>query len=256
MIKPRRRRMTKILTLDASTEACSVALCNGEQVSSIYQLAPRMHANLLLPMVEEMLLEQKLSLSELDAIACHVGPGAFTGIRIAVSIVQGLAYAAKLPVISLSSLANLAEIGFEESGREQSEWLCAIDARMNEVYFAHYKAVNGTMQLVGEEQVVAPDLIDYQTIAENLNCSNTDPKSIGETASIGLIGSGWQAYSDILFSNHNPLNLKETQLFKEAYPNAKYGLKQALKLFQQDSLLKPEELQPTYLRNNVAVKKA
>ncbi len=82
--------MAKFLSIDASTEACSVALQNGDEITERYQLAPRQHANLLLPMVEELLAESQLSINQLDALACQVGPGAFTGIRIAVSGAQGL----------------------------------------------------------------------------------------------------------------------------------------------------------------------
>jgi tRNA threonylcarbamoyladenosine biosynthesis protein TsaB len=230
--------MTRILALDASTEACSVALLNGDEVTERYELAPRKHAQLLLPMVKSLLADSHLGLNQLDAIACNVGPGAFTGIRIAVSVAQGLSFGANLPAIGVSSLSNLAALGYSETGN--SEWLCAIDARMSEVYFAGYKIRNGLPQIIDHEKVIAPSKIDYtnyQTISFN-QCQ--------------LIGSGWSEYAKELYIN----GLNESQLLLGCYPRAKFSLKLAQAQYNQKKLLAPQDLQPIYLRNNVAVKKS
>ena len=239
--------MAKFLSIDASTEACSVALQNGDEITERYQLAPRQHANLLLPMVEELLAESQLSINQLDALACQVGPG----VRIAVSVAQGLAYGADLPTISLSSLANLAHLGHSKTGNNQ--WLCAIDARMHEVYYAKYVISQSNVAVLSEQELVIPP-----SSVVKLNSQQ------GDIADYGLIGSGWQAYSgELLISSADQANqpagssglFKPANLLENCYPSAKHGLAQALYHFDQSNLLEPAALQPIYLRNNVAVKK-
>ena len=229
--------MTKILAIDASTEACSVALLNGDEITERYQLAPREHAKLLLPMVDELLSDSDLRLSQLDAIACNTGPGAFTGIRIAVSVAQGLAYGANLPTIGLSSLANLALNGYDQSNKQY--WLTAIDARMNEVYFSAYQINNGEIVSVSTEEVIPPSEIKFGELLAKVDQN-----------SLGLIGSGWQAYADGMFVQ----GLSKQLLLEDNFPSAKYAFNEAKLALQNNKLLKPEDLQPTYLRNNVAKK--
>src|SRR5215469_4188984 len=97
-----------LLAIETSTEACSVALVHGENVVARTELAPRRHAERVLPMADELLAESGISKHALDAIAVGRGPGAFTGVRLAVSLAQGMAVALGLPVVTVSSLAALA----------------------------------------------------------------------------------------------------------------------------------------------------
>jgi len=203
-------------------------------------------------MIEELLSESELTLSQLDAIACHVGPGAFTGVRIAVSAAQGLAYGADLPTLSLSTLTNLALSGFAKTG--QKNWLCAIDARMQEVYFSAV-SVNASDQVSllshqeqePEESVIAPDQLDFDSLFSDQLDLN-----------IGLIGSGWLAYEAIFFEQKSSNSAKigkqclnKTQLFEQAYPQAIYSLEYAESLFKQNQWLEPAKLQPSYVRTPV-----
>ena len=231
--------MSRILCLDASTEACSVALLNDGEITERYQLAPRQHANLLLPMVDELLAASQLKLNQLDAIACVVGPGAFTGIRIGVSVAQGLAFGANLPTTPLSSLANLAQQAFDETS--SSYCLSAIDARMNEVYFGGFvRNSSGLAVAFEEEKVLSPEEIDFSGLKNQL----ADAKA-------SLIGSGWQAYE----VNFSALGVTLDTLIPARYPKASASLKVATDLLAEGKLLSPELLQPVYLRNNVAAKK-
>lgn len=152
--------MSLILALDASADACSVALSlpNGSTLTRISH-EPRAHATYLLSFVESVLEEANISLSRLDAIACAVGPGSFTGLRIALSTAQGLAFSVQKNIIPVNSLAAMVEsvilqesivkrglLVEQRSTAEQTvnnddlTYLPLMDARMNEVYWGHYAA--------------------------------------------------------------------------------------------------------------------
>lgn len=150
--------MRSILALETSSDACSVALLQEGEVFERFELAPRQHTQLLLPMVEQILSEAGLPLSALDAIAFGRGPGAFTGVRIATGVVQGLAYAAKLPVIPVSTLMALAYAAYRQ--HQTPRVLSAIDARMGELYWAGYECdVEGVPHMVVAEQVATADRV-------------------------------------------------------------------------------------------------
>jgi tRNA threonylcarbamoyladenosine biosynthesis protein TsaB len=127
----------KLLAVDTSTEGLSAALYVDGAIESREEIIGRGHAERVLPMIDELLATAGLSVRSLDAIACGRGPGAFTGVRIAVSVAQGLAYGAGLPVVPVSDLAALAARAFARAAAEgivADEALVALDARMGEVY--------------------------------------------------------------------------------------------------------------------------
>ncbi len=145
----------RILALDATTEACGVALQSGDGV--IYRLEEpgRGNAERLLTMVDEVLAEAGMRLTALDALSVGIGPGAFTGVRITVAIAQGLAFGAGLPVVGIPSLEALAW-RLVQSGAPRV--LACLDARMGEVYAGAYRgdAERGVVALQGPE-VVSPE---------------------------------------------------------------------------------------------------
>lgn len=149
--------MTTLLALDTATEACSVALLHDGKVLSHYEVIPRLHAQKLLPMIRDLLAEAGISLSAVDAIAFGRGPGAFTGVRIAIGVVQGLAFALERPVLPVSNLALLAQRAYREHGAVQVA--AAIDARMDEVYWGCYRETAGEMRLAGAEAVLPPEQV-------------------------------------------------------------------------------------------------
>ena len=116
-----------LAAIETSTEWCSVALWSDGESAGLERRAGNRHSELALPMLEK-LLGNRLGKSRLDAVAFGAGPGAFTGLRIACALAQGLALARGLPVIGVSTLEALAE----ESGAARA--LCCLDARMREVY--------------------------------------------------------------------------------------------------------------------------
>lgn len=137
----------KLLALDTATEACSAAVWVDGAVWERYELAPRRHAALILPMIESVLAEAGLSPKQLDVVAFGRGPGAFTGVRIAVGIAQGIAFAADLPVVPVSTLAALALGVGRETG--YSRLAAALDARMSEVYWGTYAVTADDTELLG-----------------------------------------------------------------------------------------------------------
>ena len=122
-----------ILAIDTVTEMCSVALLNNDRPLSIERHVPRQHTQVILEMIQTLLTDAQLGLSELDAIGFSRGPGSFTGLRICASVTQGLALAHDLPVIPISSLAILAQGAFRMDNKQ--DIFACMDARKNEVYW-------------------------------------------------------------------------------------------------------------------------
>ena len=137
---------------------------HGGDTQQVQSLEPRGHASNILPMVDELLTQYQVNLSELDAIAFTRGPGAFTAVRIGTSVAQGLAVGANLPLIAVSSLAVLAQGSYRVSGTERC--LTALDARMSEVYFGIYQLNEDKLMAAIEElesvntEVIVPEVDD------------------------------------------------------------------------------------------------
>lgn len=221
----------KILALDTSTEACSAAVYADKQVYAQFALTPREHTRLILPMVEKVLGDADLRLQDVDAIAVGRGPGAFTGIRIGVGVAQGLAMAADKPILPVSTLAALAQQAYVQQGATQV--LAALDARMQEVYWGQYSLKDGIMQLQGEEQVCAP--------------ANTP---IPESSAWFASGHGWSAYAEVLQGRFAD---KLSGIDTAALPNAEFMLPLAIADWQAGKAVTPEDAQPVYLRNKIAL---
>ena len=224
-----------ILAIETATEACSAAVyCDGE-IFHRFELAPRKHTQLILPMMDEVLTEAGVERDQLDAIAFGRGPGAFTGLRIAVGVSQGLALALEKPLIGISTMAAMAQQVFDTQNVGDLSLLAAIDARMNEVYWARYQSVDGDVVLQGEEQVSEPDVL-IQT----------------ETIDSVVFGSGWEAYHPEMLENP-PEWVKQS--VTDVFPSAYYIAKLAASAYQRGELLDAADAEPVYLRNNVAKKK-
>jgi len=224
----------KILAIDTSTEACSAALLIDGEISQRYQVAPRQHAELILGMCDELLSEKNIKLNELDAIAFDRGPGAFTGVRIATGVVQGIAFAHELPVIAVSSLAAIAFEAFRTE--KTTHVMAAIDARMDEVYWACYECSEQGVKEVVNEQVCKP---------EQVMLPNSD-------LWFGL-GSGWDTYQQTLSNTARDFVNK---IDGSVFPQAKAIAVLAEIAYQRGEALPASQALPVYLRDNVAKKKS
>ncbi|BBB15208.1 peptidase M22 glycoprotease [Candidatus Rickettsiella viridis] len=222
----------KILSLEASTEACSAALLHQDVIQECYQLAPRQHTHLILPMLESLLAEATLKLCDLDAIAFSRGPGSFTGNRISASIVQAIAFAMDIPVVSISSLQCLAQGAYRELHATQV--LAAMDARMNEIYWASYR--------LGDEGI----MLEYDP--EQLS----DPKQFPGTALSDFIGvgSGWDHYAELLEPQFKENQLQ--QCYPGRYPRAYDVALLAAHAYKEGQVVSAEQAVPVYLREKVA----
>jgi tRNA threonylcarbamoyladenosine biosynthesis protein TsaB len=221
-----------ILIIDTATEACSVALEVNQHVYKRFEICPQQHSQRILPMIDEVLKEAKVTLQDLDYLAFGRGPGSFTGVRIATGVLQGLALGTGHKVIGISTLAAMAQQAYAQN---QSEHVCAaIDARMLEVYFGQYQLKQGVMVLSGEEQVLSPD---------------EGSLLLSSSKVITGVGTGWLAYPELNVTD------KIDVLPDVLYPNAVFMLPIAKALIADGQAVTVDDIQPVYLRDKVTWKK-
>lgn len=223
----------KILAIDTATEACSAALYIDGEITHEYQLAPREHTQLLLPMVDRLMVSAGLSINQLDALSYARGPGAFTGVRIAAGVIQGLSYATDLPVVPVSTLAAIAADIYYQHGH--SYVLTAIDARMEEVYWGQYKVDDNGVELIGDELV-----------------AKVDELAVVEVQNWAAAGTGWGVYKQAL---QNRFDVADELIYADALPSAETIVKLAALDYQKGLKMTAHQAQPVYLRDNVAKKK-
>lgn len=217
----------RLLAFETATEACSVALLVDGEVRERFELAPRRHAELALPWADALLAECGVARSQLDAIAVGRGPGAFTGVRLAIALAQGIALALDRPVLPVSTLAALA------MRADGDRILAAIDARMGEVYLAAFLRDGAGMTALGDEVVVAP-------------AAAALPGEGGWHA----VGTGFAAAGDALQSR---LGERLASVDAQALPRAGDVARLGAIAYACGGAIAPERIEPAYLRNQVAL---
>jgi tRNA threonylcarbamoyladenosine biosynthesis protein TsaB len=236
------------LAIDASTEACSVALKFNGKVISRYDLCPQSHSLMLLPMIDEVLKEANCQLSSLDGLIFGQGPGSFTGVRIGVGVAQGLAFAANLPLVGVSTLQAMAQLAYLKFG--QTQVIAAIDARMSETYNGYFEleSINDSAGIVLEEAATVK--IMKAKIAEAVTPPNEVVNRLSSvTAGAYGVGTGWDAYEELL-------TLKINQGSPEIlFPHAEAMLAIGEAAFKRGEGVSAEEAQPVYVRDTVSWKK-
>lgn len=146
----------KILGIEATGNTCSIALLNGDACYQRTIESPQKQGELMLPMIEEALKASNLTGADLDVVAFNNGPGSFTGVRLTISVAQGLAFGWGKSVMPISSLQALAYKKYCEEKTELPIWV-AIDARKQEVYVAAYQFKNSEITVVYPERVIPPE---------------------------------------------------------------------------------------------------
>ncbi len=221
----------KLLAVETATEACSAALSIDGVITERFELAPRHHTKLILPMIDELMNAAGLQASQLDGLAFGCGPGSFTGIRIATGVIQGLAFGLDLPVVRVSTLAAMAQEFFERT--DETTAYIAMDARMDEIFWGVYQRdAQGFAKLVGDEILVSADLVD---------CSVVD-------SGVG-IGSAWGVYADKLI---NHLAGRVSDYESDKLPRAAMIARLGVQGFVQGLAVPVELAMPVYLRDKVA----
>lgn len=221
--------MKRILAIDTSTDGCSVALAFDGATLERFEILPRGHANHVLPMVQALLAEAGTTLGALEAIAFCQGPGSFTGVRVATSVVQGLAFAVDLPVAPVSTLAALAQGAWHDDRADAV--LAALDARMGEVYWGCYRLDGEVMVALRPDSVVSPALAP-----------------IPEVGAWFGVGSGWRAHEGALV---DAAGARVDRYDGERVPRALHVLPLALAAAKENRLVDAAEALPVYLRDRV-----
>ncbi len=224
----------KLLAVETSTEACSAALFIDGKVSERYELAPKEHTKLILPMIDSLMTEAGLKPQQLDALAFSRGPGSFTGVRISTGVIQGIALGADLPVVPVSTLAAIAQEFFDHN--DDNVAYVAMDARMSEIFWGVYRRdAEGYAELIGLEAVTPAGQVAF-------------PDLVG----VG-IGSGWGVYPQELMSRLAGL---VSHYDADKLPRAGAIARLGARGFEQGMAVAVELAMPVYLRDKVAKKES
>lgn len=233
----------KLLAFETATEACSVAVYVDGEVRERFEVAPRRHAELALPWAERLLADAGIARAQLDAIALGRGPGAFTGVRLAIALAQGIALALDRPLLPVSTLAVLAaqvppppvtagECGCDVGAPHPV--LAAIDARMGEVYTGTFVHRGDRLEATSAEAVIAP----------------ADYRLPGDAEGWIGVGTGFAAAEGVLATR---LRARFGRIDAQALPHAADLARLAAEAFRRGETVAPEFVEPAYLRNNVAL---
>jgi len=223
----------KLLAIETSSIACSVALQVGNDIHEQHVVEAKAHTRILLPMIKQALAEEKLAIGDLDALVLGNGPGSFIGMRIGASVAQGLAFAAGLNIVPISSLAAVAAEVLSE--HEESHVAVAQDARMNQVYLGCFARDEHDLPVaLGVERI--HDIQEIEILG--------DHNAVNWLAA----GGGWSQYPAL--AELQTVTLRHVP--DVLVPRAKQLLRLARKSLESGAGIPPEQLQPAYLRDQVA----
>lgn len=225
----------KLLAIDTSSVACSVALHLASATFERHEEEPREHTRILMPMIRSVLQEGRAELGDLDGIVLGNGPGSFIGMRIAASVAQGLAHGAGLNIVPISSLAAVATQVFAET--DANAVIVAQDAHMNEVYLGAYRRGDAN----------CPDPIFPERLHGQLPIDELDPADARGRIAAGF---GWQRYPHLAAVNDAMFESVSEIL----HPRARFLLPLGALALQNGEVVDPQDLIPAYLRHKVADK--
>ena len=217
-----------LLAFDTSSRGLSVGLLLDKSFTLFHEIAPMQQAKRILYLIDKCLSENNLSINQIDAIAFGRGPGSFTGVRIAISVAQGLGFAAQKPLIPISTLQATALAAYQNLNWKRM--VVAEDARMNEVYWAAYEVIShNEVKLIGQE-----------------NLTPADKMKLPDSTFAG-VGGAWDVYQ-------TSIGIKPALLHTNDLSLAKALLVLGENKFNSGEIVKPIDALPHYLRDNVAQK--
>ena len=218
----------KILALETSTELCSAALWLDGRVDAREVVAGQRNSELLLPMVEALMAAHELAARDLDGIAFGSGPGAFTGVRIACGVAQGIAFGIGTPVVGIGTLLALAEA----SGA--GHVVCCLDARMGEVYHAAYEKRGDDFVEVRAPGLYRPAAVPELPAGRWSGC-----------------GSGFAVYRSVLEARYAG---SLERVIENLTPHAREIAVLAAQQFTRGNAVDAADAAPLYVRNKVALR--
>lgn len=219
----------KLLALDTSSVSCTAGVTNGDVSVTRYEERPRQHTKILMPMIRAVVDAAGIEITDLDAVVLGNGPGSFIGMRIGASVAQGIAFAAGIDIVPVSSLAAVAAT----AGRPGETVAVAQDAHMDEVYLGLYR--------LDEAGLPRP------VIAERLQGRAVIPELAGH-APVVLAGGGWQRYPDLEAANRAWAGRDSDA----HHPHADALLALGRAAFDAGCSVAPADIEPAYLRQQVA----
>ena len=232
-----------LLAVDTSSAYCSVALSHQGVVSGEHLMTEQSHSENVLPMVRRLLESRGMAVQDVDAFVVGIGPGGFTGVRLGVAVVQGLAYATGKQVIALPSLLALAQAAFETQPVEMTV-LVANDARMNQVYWAayHFDAAGDYSTVQAPSLGVLDDVVAFAEL-QGVNAQKT----------MQLAGNAWTVFEAFKAWSlaHEAQGIRVAVMNHDA-PNALHLLPAAQRCFAVNGGLPPHDVSPLYVRDKIA----
>lgn len=234
----------RILAIDTATEACSAAVLTPEHLASRYEEVGRGHSERILTMVDAVLGEAGVALADLDAVAFGRGPGSFTGVRLAASVAQGLAFGAGLPLVPVSNLQALAQRALESANaRSGASVLVCADARMKEVYWACFeKSAPGAAGAPAEPHAEA------HAAGERVGPPDSVELPLDLAAPVHGVGRGFLVYPELTVRLAGRLQAVHADLLPRAEEVARLAATESA----AGRSVAPWDIVPTYLRDDVA----
>lgn len=221
----------KLLAIETSSDACSVALQLGDEVDEEHSVGEREHTHILVPMIRRLLAGAGITAADLDAVVLGIGPGSFIGMRIGASVAQGICFAAGLGLVPVSSLAAVAAEAIDSCGAE--DVLVAQDARMQQVYIGRYRRDgDGLPRMIGDEEIRGIGALD------------------GLAGQYVAAGGAWQKFPQLAEDNRERIS----EVAAISLPRARYLLGSGARVHREDGAIRPDALRLSYIRVKVAEK--
>ncbi len=217
-----------LLAVESSTELCSAALWRDGRIDAREAAAGQKNSEVLLPMIDALLAANHLRRDQLDGVAFGAGPGAFTGLRVACSVAQGIAFGGGLPVAGVVTLCALAEAA------QAPRVVCCLDARMGEIYHAAYEKDGDDWRVVCAPDLCKPDAAPPLPGAGWVGC-----------------GSGFAAFGAALAACYGA---QLARVMDGIVPHARAVAALGARAFARGAAVAPELAAPLYVRNKVALK--